>query len=92
MIEIGLSLFEISLILVSIFTVASAIISVVFKDLLAAVVALAVMSLLLSLYFYMLHAPDVAIAEAGVGACITTALFIIAIKNTTRMEEEVEEE
>jgi len=92
MIEIGLSLFEISLILASIFTVASAIISVVFKDLLAAVVALAVMSLLLSLYFYMLHAPDVAIAEAGVGACITTALFIIAIKNTTRMEEEVEEE
>ena len=92
MIEIGLSLFEISLILVSIFTVASAIISVVFKDLLAAVVALAVMSLLLSLYFYMLHAPDVAIAEAGVGACITTALFIIAIKNTKRMEEEVEEE
>ncbi|MCD6330591.1 MAG: DUF4040 domain-containing protein [Thermoplasmata archaeon] len=91
MIEIGLSLFEISLILVSIFTVASAIISVVFKDLLAAVVALAVMSLLLSLYFYMLHAPDVAIAEAGVGACITTALFIIAIKNTARMEEEVEE-
>lgn len=90
MIEIGPSLFEISLILVSIFTVASAIIAVIFKDLLASVVALAIMSLLLSLYFYMLHAPDVAIAEAGVGACITTALFIIAIKHTERMEGEEE--
>jgi len=89
---ISLSLFEIALILLSIFMIASAIIAVWFRDLLASTVALAVMSLLLSLYFYMLEAPDVAIAEAGVGACITTALFIIAIKNTTRMEEEVEEE
>ena len=89
---ISLSLFEIAVILLSIFMIASAIIAVWFRDLLASTVALAVMSLLLSLYFYMLEAPDVAIAEAGVGACITTALFIIAIKNTTRMEEEVEEE
>jgi uncharacterized MnhB-related membrane protein len=58
------------------------------RDLVASVIALAGMSLLLSLEFYILQAPDVAIAEAGVGACITTAILIIAIKMTKRVEEE----
>jgi len=89
---IEVSMFEIGLILLSIFMVATAIIAVWFKDLLASTISLAAMSLLLSLYFYMLHAPDVAIAEAGVGACITTALLVITIKNTERMEEEGGEE
>jgi len=81
-----IDLFSIVIILVSVFTIISAIISVVMKDLLVCVIALAIMSLLISLYFYLLHAPDVAIAEAGVGACITTALFIIAIRSTEREE------
>ena len=71
---------------VPILIVASAIVVVRFKDLLAATIALAVMSLLLSLEFYILQAPDVAIAEAGVGACITTAILIFSIKATERME------
>ncbi|MCG2826363.1 MAG: DUF4040 domain-containing protein, partial [Thermoplasmatales archaeon] len=57
------------------------------KDLLGAVILLAVMSLLLSLEFYMLHAPDVAIAQAGIGAGLTTAIFVLAIKGTKRMED-----
>lgn len=81
-------LFEIALIALSIFTIVSSAVAVWFKDLMAAAVALAIQSLVLSLYFYMLHAPDVAIAEAGVGACLTTALLVIAIKYTQRMEEE----
>ena len=83
-----IDLFGISLIILSIFTIISAIMAVVMKDLLACVIALAIMSLLLSLYFYLLDAPDVAIAEAGVGACITTALFIIALRATHRYEVE----
>jgi len=43
---------------------------------------LTVASLLLSLEFYMLHAPDVAIAEAGIGAGLTMAIFIFAIRGT----------
>ncbi len=66
----------------------SSIIAVMLKDLIAAVIAVAAMSLLLSLEFYILQAPDVAIAEAGVGACLTTAIFVIAIKGTKRMEGE----
>lgn len=58
-----------------------------FKNLIAAVISMAVFSLILSLEFYVLQAPDVAIAEAGVGACLTTAMYLLAIKNTA--DEEV---
>jgi len=74
--------------LVLILTIAASLIAVLLRDLLAAAVALAAMSLLLSLEFYLLQAPDVAIAQAGVGACLTTAIVIIAIKGTKRIEEE----
>ena len=67
----------------------SSIIAVYLKDLIAAVIAVAAMSLLLSFEFFILQAPDVAIAQAGVGACLTTAIFIITIKATKRMEDEV---
>ncbi len=56
-----------------------------FKDLIVATITLAALSLLLSLEFYILQAPDVAIAEAAIGAAITTAIFIIAIRATKRM-------
>jgi uncharacterized MnhB-related membrane protein len=57
------------------------------RDLLASAIAFAAFSLLLALEFYILQAPDVAIAEAGIGAGLTTAIFIIAIRGTTRHEE-----
>jgi len=58
----------------------------VFRDLLYAVVSLAVLSLLLAFQFYLMKAPDVAMAEAGIGAAVTTAIFIITIKATKRTE------
>jgi energy-converting hydrogenase B subunit D len=74
--------------LVLILTVVASLIAVLLRDLLAAAIALAAMSLLLSLEFYLLQAPDVAIAQAGVGACLSTAIVIIAIKGTKRTEDE----
>ena len=68
--------------------IVSGILVVTFKDLLAAAIASGAFSLLLALEFYLLQAPDVAIAEAGIGACLTTAIFIIAIRGTKRYEEE----
>ena len=56
--------------------------AVVFKKLLPSIVALSVASLLLSLEFYLLQAPDVAIAEAAIGAGLTMAIFIFAIRGT----------
>ena len=80
---------EILHIILPILIIVSSFVVVILKDLLAAAIALAAMSLLLSLEFYILHAPDVAIAEAGIGACITTAIIVIAIRQTKRMEEEI---
>ena len=73
-------------IFVPIIIVIAAAFAVILKDLIAAAIAVAAMSLLLSLEFYILNAPDVAIAEAGVGACLTTAILIIAIRATKREE------
>ena len=56
-------------------------VSVLFmRNLMASAVALAGFSLLLALEFYVLQAPDVAIAEAGIGAGLTTAIFMVAIR------------
>lgn len=74
--------------LVLILTVIASVITVLLRDLLAAAIALAAMSLLLSLEFYLLQAPDVAIAQAGVGACLSSAIVIIAIRGTKRTEDE----
>jgi uncharacterized MnhB-related membrane protein len=63
------------------------ILSLQFRDLLNAVIALSIFSLLLSLLFYYLHAPDVAIAEAAVGAGVATTLFVLAISKTEREEK-----
>jgi energy-converting hydrogenase B subunit D len=75
-------------IILPVLIIISSVIAVLLKDLLASAIAVAAMSLLLSLEFYILQAPDVAIAEAGVGACLTTAILVLAIKGTKRIEEE----
>jgi len=71
-------------IIIPILIVVCALLVAIFKDLIAAVISLAAMSLLLALEFYLLQAPDVAIAEAGVGATITAAIYILAIRATRR--------
>jgi uncharacterized MnhB-related membrane protein len=58
------------------------------KDLLYAVIATGIISLILSILFYLLQAPDVALTEAAIGVALTTIIFIITIRNTVRYEEE----
>jgi len=65
--------------------VVCALLVAIFKDLIVAVITLAAMSLLLALEFYLPQAPDVAIAEAGVGAALTITIYVIAIRATKRM-------
>ncbi len=58
------------------------------KNLIAAVVAAGIVSLFASVVYLILAAPDVAMTEAAIGAGLSTAIFIYAIKHTR--EEEVE--
>jgi len=83
---LGTELIDIAHVVILTMVIIAAIYAVMAKDLIAAVLGLAVMSLLLSLEFYLLQAPDVAIAEASIGAGLTTAIFVIAIRSTKRME------
>jgi uncharacterized MnhB-related membrane protein len=52
------------------------------RDLLASVIFLAVFSLLSALLYYFLHAPDVALTEAAVGAGLSTFIFIWVVRRT----------
>jgi uncharacterized MnhB-related membrane protein len=65
----------------------SAIAASIFKDLINAVIASCLVSLIAAILFYFLQAPDVAMAEAAIGAALVTAVFIIAIRRTDRYEE-----
>ena len=69
----------------------SAIFAVEWRDLLAAAVGMAAVSLFASILFLMLQAPDVAMTEAAIGAALSGAVFIFAIKRTRRFESEEEE-
>jgi uncharacterized MnhB-related membrane protein len=69
-------------ILLLVFLLGAAVAVVTFKDLLAATIAFSVYSLVMSILWSMLRAPDVALTEAAVGAGVTTVLFIITIYKT----------
>ena len=59
-------------------------------DILQCIIATSVMGTFLALEFLLLKAPDVAIAEAVVGAILTPIIFIITlnkIKKTRQKEE-----
>ncbi|MBP7121012.1 MAG: DUF4040 domain-containing protein [Methanolinea sp.] len=79
-------IYEIFHILVLAGLVISASLTFWFRDLLAAVLAAGFFSFLISLEFYILQAPDVAISQAAIGAGLSTAIFIIAIRATGRYE------
>lgn len=67
--------------------VITALIAIEMKDLLNAAIVLAAFSLVLTFLFFSLHALDIAIAEAAIGAGVSTVLFVVAISKTRRHED-----
>ena len=78
---------EIILSIIILLMIASAVAAAIFKDLMNAVIASCIVSLLAAILFFSLQAPDVAMAEAAIGAALVTGIFIIAVKRTKRFEE-----
>ncbi len=76
-------------IVMALILIAAAIYSIMHRDLLFAVMGTGIVSLILSLFFYLLQAPDVALTEAAIGIALTTIIFIITIRNTSRDEDEI---
>lgn len=64
------------------FLLISAFFAVHFRDHVSAVLSLSVFSTGMSVVFAVYRAPDVALAEAVVGAGLGTALFLIAVSKT----------
>ena len=50
------------------------------EDLLPSIIAMSIMGSFLALEFLLLKAPDVALAEAAVGAILTPIIFIVTLK------------
>ncbi|MGI6604419.1 MAG: DUF4040 domain-containing protein [Firmicutes bacterium] len=57
------------------------------RDLLSAAVIFSAYSLIMATVWQQLKAPDIALAEAAIGAGITSLLFIATIARTRRYEE-----
>ncbi|WP_058997171.1 DUF4040 domain-containing protein [Haloarcula sp. CBA1127] len=70
-----------------VFVLGCAIGAAVLRDVLASLMAFAAYSLGISIIWVMLEAPDVGLTEAAVGAGIMTILFILALANTVRPQE-----
>ncbi|MBR5429144.1 MAG: DUF4040 domain-containing protein [Firmicutes bacterium] len=68
--------------------IVSAWLAVSFDDLLSSIIALGVTGTLVALEFIMLSAPDVAIAEAAVGAVLSTVIFIVGLRRVMPKEGE----
>lgn len=68
--------------------VAAAVVAVQAKKLIDSVIALAATGSFIALEFILLQAPDVAIAEASVGAVLSTVLYIIALREVRAEEDE----
>lgn len=56
------------------------------KNLMISVIILMSYSLVMSLLWWMLEAPDLCITEAAVGAGVTTVLFFIAMRSMHEMD------
>lgn len=74
-------------VILAVMLVVAALLAIKYKDLVAAVIASSAVSLILSIFFYILQAPDVALTEAAIGVALTTVIFMIAIRKTKRFEE-----
>jgi len=70
------------------FLVVLAIGVVVSKNLLAAAIIFSAYSLLMSIVWTQMNAPDVALTEAAVGAGVMSLLFVAAATRTRMREEE----
>lgn len=60
--------------------VLAAVMAVHFEKLLSSVIALGVIGIFAAAEFLLLHAPDVAISEAAVGAALSPLIFIVTLK------------
>ncbi len=73
------------IIVLGVIMVISAFLALYLKNLISAIISAGVISLLASIIYLLLAAPDVAMTEAAIGSGITTVVFLYAL-NRIRKE------
>ena len=68
--------------------IVASILAVHFEKLLSAVIALGASGIFMAAEFLILHAPDVAISEAAVGAVLTPIIFMITLRKIKGRDDE----
>lgn len=82
-----LGTFDLLLIISLALTLLAIILTIISRDLLLAIVFSAVESLLLAFIYYLLQAPDIALAQVAISAGIRNLLLIGCLHWTRRFEE-----
>ena len=62
------------------------------KNLVSAIISAGIISLLASIIYLLLAAPDVAMTEAAIGSGLTTVVFLYAFNKIRNMKEEDSDE
>jgi len=71
---------SIIIMVLGIIMIIAAFLAIHLKNLLSAIISAGVISLLASVIYLLLAAPDVAMTEAAIGSGLTTIIFIFALK------------
>ncbi len=75
---------SIIIIVLGIIMIVAAFLAIHLKSLLSAVISAGVISLLASVIYLLLAAPDVAMTEAAIGSGLTTIIFIFTLRKIKR--------
>ena len=79
------------IIVLGILMLVAAFLALYLKDLLSAIIAAGAISLMASVIYIILAAPDVAMTEAAIGSGLTTIVFLYAL-NLVRKEREAKDD
>ena len=74
------------IVVLGIIMIVAAFVAIYQKNLLSAVVASGVISLLASVIYILLAAPDVAMTEAAIGSGLTTIVFLYALNKIRKIK------
>jgi len=81
---------QILIIVMGLIMISAAVLALKSKKIVAAIIASGVISLLASIIYLLLAAPDVAMTEASIGSGLTTIVFLYAINRIRNLDKEAD--
>jgi energy-converting hydrogenase B subunit D len=75
------------IIVLGLIMIVAAILAIYLKNLVSAIISAGVISLLASIIYLIMAAPDVAMTEASIGSGLTTVVFLYALNRIKKMEK-----